>query len=158
MYIVHSRPLTTQQLTSGVSVEPLPLTPNNLLTMKDVALLSSPGTFDQSDMYSRKCWRRVQYLAEQFWSRWKVEYLQSLQTRSKWWHSQPNIAKNDIVLMVENEQPRSLWQLAKVLKVFKGSDGLCRRAEIKTGSGQLLERPVHKLIVLVASTPAKHVE
>ena len=32
----------------------------------------------------RKIWRRVQYMFNVFWSRWKNEYLQILQMRSKW--------------------------------------------------------------------------
>jgi hypothetical protein len=79
MYIINSRALTTQQLSKNSSSEPLPLTPNNLL-----GLHPPPGNFEEPDIYSRKRWRRIQYLAEKFWCRWKLEYLQTLQTRSKW--------------------------------------------------------------------------
>ena len=34
--------------------------------------------------YKRKRWRRVQYILNVFWQRWKAEYLQTLQTRNKW--------------------------------------------------------------------------
>lgn len=63
MTIVNSRPLTTTQLSQDSSVEPMPLSPNMMLTMKTVES-TSPGEFPTSDLVSRKQWRRVQYLAE----------------------------------------------------------------------------------------------
>ena len=70
MTIVNSRPLTVENL-NGLE----PLTPNQLLTMKSTPALPPPGKFIREDMYARKRWRHVQYLAEQFWSRWRKEYL-----------------------------------------------------------------------------------
>ena len=148
MYIVNSRPLTTHQLTSESTMEPLPLTPSNLLTMKETTLLPPPGDFQEPDLYSRKRWRRVQFLTEQFWSRWKVEYLQSQQKRSKWREIKPNLKKDDIVLLAENAIPRSEWQLGRIIKVLESHDDLIRKVKIKTGQGQTLERPTHKLIPL----------
>ena len=59
--IVNSRPLTTDTLNDPKSPEPL--TPNHLLTMKTKVVLPPPGNFVKEDMYARKRWRRVQYLA-----------------------------------------------------------------------------------------------
>ena len=73
---MNSRPLTTD--TAGDPTSPEPLTPNHLLTMKDNIALPPPGRFVKEDVYARKRWRKVQYLAEQFWSRWRKEYLQQL--------------------------------------------------------------------------------
>ena len=50
---------------------PEPITPNHLLTLKSQVVLPPPGSFQQLDLYSRKRWRRVQYLANQFWIRWR---------------------------------------------------------------------------------------
>ena len=59
-----------------------PLTPNHLLLLKPNGLLP-PGVFDKRDLYFRKQWRQVQYLANVFWSRWIKEYLPTLQHRQK---------------------------------------------------------------------------
>lgn len=75
--IVNGRPLTVDN-----SLEPL--TPNTLLTMKSKIVMPPPGKFERVDLYSKKCWRGIQFLANEFWSRWKKEVLQSLQIRSKW--------------------------------------------------------------------------
>ena len=69
--IVNSRPLTTNHLSDPDSPEAL--TPNHLLTMKSKVLLSPPGKFEPADMYARKRWRRVQHLANEFWTRWRKE-------------------------------------------------------------------------------------
>ena len=46
-----------------------PLTPNHILTMRSSITLPPPGYFQRLDIYQRKRWRRVQHLANIFWSR-----------------------------------------------------------------------------------------
>ena len=64
--IVNSWPLTVNNLTDPDSLSPLTLI--HLLTMKTKVLLSPPGVFQSADLYSRKRRRRVQHLANDFWS------------------------------------------------------------------------------------------
>ena len=63
---VSSRPITV--VAADVD-EPVLLSPLMLLTMKPKPLLPPPGIFVREDLYARKRWRKVQYLAEQFWLR-----------------------------------------------------------------------------------------
>jgi len=75
---VNSRPITT------VSDDPRDqeaLTPNHLLLLRGNADL--PVETSQRDLYSRKRWRQVLYLADVFWRRWTREYLPTLQLRQK---------------------------------------------------------------------------
>ena len=58
-----------------------PLTAENISSMKSNVILPPPGVFQAADRYSRKQWRRVQHLANEFWSRWKKKFLHSLQER-----------------------------------------------------------------------------
>ena len=88
MAIVNSRPLTTENLSDPAG--PSPLTPNMLLTMKSDIVLQPPGTFVKEDLYAKKRWRQVQYLADQFWKRWRLEYLQGQQQRQKWLDQKPD--------------------------------------------------------------------
>ena len=76
--IVSSRPLTYQDTSPD---SPESLTPNQLLTLKANVVLPPPGNFVKEDPYCRKRWRRVQYLANQFWTRWRKEFLVTLQER-----------------------------------------------------------------------------
>ena len=119
--IVNSRPLTVDSLADPDSLAPL--TPNHLLTMKSKIVLPPPGNFQNADMYSRRCWRRVQHLANEFWCRWKKEYLHSLQLRQKWLKPQRDLRIDDIVLIKDDCLAHNHWQLARVSKTNQDADG-----------------------------------
>ncbi|GFW10551.1 hypothetical protein TNCV_893461 [Trichonephila clavipes] len=55
-------------------------------------------------------------------SLWSTEYLHSLQPRSKWWRTKPNLQLGDMVI-VEKEQTVPLnWTLGRINKLFFGPD------------------------------------
>ena len=142
--IVNSRPLTC---ISDSTDDLNPLTPNHLLTLKDGG--SSPaGVFQREDVYSRKRWRQVQYLSELFWTRWKREFLAMQQVRQKWATKKRNLRVGDIIIVKEEDSPRSSWPLARVVKVKFSSDDLVRSVELKTASS-VLRRPAAKCVVLL---------
>ena len=99
--IVNSRPLTVESLNDPLSLNPL--TPNHLLTMKTKVVLPPPGVFQSTDKCCRKRWRRVQHLANEFWIRWKKEYLLSLQQGQKWVKPRRNLCVGDIVIINGDE-------------------------------------------------------
>lgn len=148
--VINSRPLTVDSLSDAASPEPI--TPNHLLTLKSEVVLPPPGSFDQLDVYSRKRWRRVQHLANQFWFRWRREYLSLLQKRQKWNVSQRDCREGDVVLLLDGDLPRNQWPLAQVMKVFPSKDGLIRKVQlsvVQDGKRKQLERPIHKLVLLL---------
>ena len=145
--IVNSRPLTVDNLSDE---NESPLTPNHLLTMKSKVLLPPPGVFQRADVYCRKRWRAVQHLANDFWNRFRKEYLQVTQSRQKWNSVRRNVAVGDIVLVVEKDLPRNRWTKGRVVKVFPGDDSLVRHVDVKmAGSRSILKRPITKLIILI---------
>ncbi|KAL4008074.1 hypothetical protein ACER0C_001926 [Sarotherodon galilaeus] len=142
--IINSRPI------SRVSTDPNDLealTPNHLLLMKARTPLP-PGVFSRSDLYSRRRWRQVQYLADLFWRRWIKEYLPDLQRRQKWAQPQRNISQGDIVLIVDDSAPRNSWLMGRVIQTLEDAKGRVRQAKVKTSKNILL-RPVAKLCVLL---------
>jgi transposase InsO family protein len=145
---VNNRPLTK------VSDDPLDLdvlTPNHLLHLKSPETLS-PGTFNDKDIYAKRRWRQVQYLADIFWKRWVTEYLHTLQKRQKWLQPNRNLKVGDIVLIVDNTAPRNSWPMGRVEQVNVGSQGHVRSASVKTKSA-ILTRPITKLcLILEAET------
>ena len=141
--IINGRPLTK------VSDDPKDLqalTPNHLLLLRGSPDLP-PGVFKKEDVFSIRRWRQVQYLTDVFWHRWLREYLPSLQERSKWQTSQRNLAVGDLVLLVDENAPRCVWFLARVLELHPNEDGCVRQVKVKTRSG-IFTRPVHKLCLL----------
>ena len=145
--IMNSRPLTTA---SGDPKDLAPLTPSHLLTGKSSITLPPAGVFQRDDVYMRRRWRRVQYLANQFWSRWKKEYLLGLQQRQKWQRPSRNLQADDIVLIKDESLPRNCWSLGRVLTVETDNKGFVRAVTLKTQNTEL-RRPVHKLVLLVPS-------
>ena len=123
-----------------------PLTPNHLLLLRQDTPLP-PGLSVKSDMYSRRRWRQVQYLADVFWGRWKREYLPLLQERQKWFRPKRNFAVGDTVIVVDESTPRNVWAIGWITEVFPDKFGFVRRAKVKTKTSTL-ERPFSKLCLL----------
>ena len=146
--IVNSRPLTLEDINNP---ESMPLTPNHLLTLKPKVVMPPPGVFQKGDLYCRKRWRVVQHLANVFWSRWRKEYLQSIQTRSKWTEKKRNFQTGDVVLLKEQDAIRNRWPMGVIANTFPGEDGLVRTVEVRIASGSVLKRPISKLVLLLES-------
>ena len=158
--IINSRPLTVDLLNDPGSLSPL--TPNHLLTMKTKVVLSPPGVFPSADKFCRKRWRRVQHLANEFWSQWRKEYLLSLQQRQKWTVSRNDVGVDDVVIIKDDNAPRSHWQLVRVCAVNRSSDGRVRTVKLaladacldkkgrRVNEVKFLECPVQKLVLLMS--------
>ena len=125
---VNSRPLTVDSL-NDESAEPL--TPNHILTMKTKVVLPPPRVFQKADVYCRERWRVVQHLANEFWDRWRKEYLTSLQVRSKWTRENRSFETNDIVLVKDTNMTRNKWPMGRITEVLNSDDGLARKAYVK---------------------------
>ncbi len=159
MAIVNSRPLTVDNLNNPDSLEPL--TPNHLLHLKSGTTLPPPGAFPKEDLYGAKRWRRVQFLTEQFWCRWRREYLHNIIARQRWHSPKRNLSVGDVVLDIDELLPRGEWRLARVLETVISKDGLVRRVKISFGDKRLnnkgqrsnklsiVEHPVQKLILIL---------
>lgn len=136
--------------------DPLPLSPAMLLNMRGNKV--ADADLAQSDLlaYGSKRWRRIQYLSDQFWSRWKTEYLQLLQRRDKWTEVTRNIEPGDIVLLRDKQSKRHSWPIAKVASVKVSSDGHVRSVDLvvpsrSSSNSRLLVRPVTEISLLVPS-------
>ncbi|XP_071482161.1 uncharacterized protein [Diadema antillarum] len=157
--IVNSRPLTIDDLSDPA--HPAPLTPNQLITMKTSVILPPPGCFQRADVYSRKRWRRVQHLLNEFWSRWRKEFLHNLQTRQKWTVPQRDLGVGDVVVVKDDNAPRNAWPMGRIAETYPSGDNHVRKVKVAMGEQNLnglgrrttpcsyLDRPVHKLVLLV---------
>ena len=141
--ILNGRPLTPN---SDSSIDAEPLTPNHLLLLRSNLNLP-PGVFAKNDLYCRRRWKQVQYLADVFWKRWLSEYLPTLQERQKWIQPRCDFAVGDLVLIADERVHRSQWPLGRVLEVHPGRDGFVRSVKVKTKSSTLT-RPISKLCFL----------
>lgn len=99
--IINDRPITTP---SNDPNDLEALTPNHLLLMRTQPHIP-PGVFSKDDLYVRRCWRQIQYMADLFWRRWTQEYLPLLHERQKWNTSKRNFSVGDVVLIVDSSVP-----------------------------------------------------
>ena len=132
----------------------MPLSPANLLTMKSKVIMPPPGRFDRPDIYSRKRWRRVQHIANEFWSRWRKEFLSSLQTRQKWNKVKQNFRAGEIVL-VKSDANRNQWPMARIVEAIEDKYGAVRSVRLMMGkshskdkTSRIFDRPIDKIVLL----------
>lgn len=142
--ILNDRPITT---VSDDSNDLEALTPNHILLLKGKPILP-PGLFKPSDVYIKRRWRQVQYIAELFWKRWTSEYLLVMQERQKWARPKRNFSPGDIVIIADATAPRGSWMMGRVLSTTSDSKGLVRSVRVQTKTS-ILERPVTKLCLLL---------
>ena len=151
--VVNSRPLTTDVMNDVTSLAAL--SPINLLTLKSKVVMPPPGNFVSPDQYSRKHWRRVQHISNEFWNRCRKEVLMSLQTRTKWHKQQRNCKVEDVALLKEDSK-RNRWPMAKIVSVNSDVTGDVRSVRLLVGTSaksdnsiRYLKRPVKTLVSLV---------
>ena len=147
--IVNSRPLTTL---SDNPDDCSPLTPQQLLTMKTDNVQLPMGDFSKEHaLFARKRWRRVQYLSQLFWTRWRREFLQLQQLeqgRRKWTKKERNLQVGDLVMLVDDSLPRGLWKMGRIKETKPSVDGLVRSVLVRTDSS-VYERPVNKCVLVL---------
>ena len=118
--IVNSRPLVLETVNDVNSQAAL--SPSHILTMKSKVVMPPPDMFGTPDLYCRKRWRRVQHISNESWSRWRKEFLATLQDRQKWTTPLRNFHVGNIVILKEDTQ-HNHWRLANVIKVYKDDKG-----------------------------------
>ena len=148
--IANSRPLTAETISDPQSLTPL--SPSNLLAMKSRLIMPQPGSFVRPDLYNRGQQRRVQHVADEFWYRWRKEFLSNFQARSKLTAEIRNFKINDIVL-IETDAARNSQPMGRILEINKHENNVVRSAKLLIGrksfTSRTLERPIRKSVLLV---------
>ncbi|KAJ8941771.1 hypothetical protein NQ318_006428 [Aromia moschata] len=78
---------------------------------------------------------------QHFWKRWNLEFLHTLQQRSKWTDPSTPIKVGSVVLIKDDSSPPLHWRVGRVLETHPGSDNVVRVVTLKTALGTL-KRPV----------------
>ncbi|KAI7795559.1 hypothetical protein IRJ41_025628, partial [Triplophysa rosa] len=97
-------------------------------------------------------WRRVQHLDNTFWSRWRREYLATLQSRSKWQEERRYLREGDVVLLKDAQVKRNECPMALVTKIFTSSDGKVRTVELRVARDGIIKtflRPISETVLLM---------
>ena len=108
-------------------------------------MLTVPGSDppDKTDITLIKRFQQRQQAMNFFWKRWSLEYLTTLQQRTKWTAEQENLQIGDIVFLKDDNTSPMMLPMAKVIKVFDVNDHINRVVEIQTRRGSYVW-PVHR--------------
>jgi hypothetical protein len=145
--IVNSRPLIP---VSTDPEDPIVLSPAMLLTQKTATSGEHLPNLGFKDMYKAQ-WKFVQVLADEFWNKWRHQYLSTLQARKKWENELPNFKEGDVVLLKEQDCNRIYWPLGVITRVFPSGDGIVRKLEvriIRDGKPVTYVRPITEIVSL----------
>ena len=151
-YSVNSRPIS---VVSPDAADPIPVCPNDLLTGKQTTGTYDPERstdFVRKDLYGLRRWRCTQYLADQFWRRWRREYLNEQQRQEKWLEPIRTPPVGDIVL-VDEDTHRRQWPMGRISRVVVSEDGLTRSVYVKTQNYEYF-RPASRTVLLVPADEA----
>lgn len=104
---------------------------------------------DLSEVRSNRLtrWQLVQKICQDFWSKWRDEYLNQLQSRSKWLKQNSDIKIGELVMLKDANIPPQKWPLGRVVEKHTGKDGITRVVSVKTNSN-ILKRGITELAPL----------
>ena len=117
-------------------------------------------TFTPADIlaYGKRRHRRVQFLAEQFWTQWRAQYLLSLTRRHKWKTRQRCATVGDVVLLRDKQKARNAWPMGRIKEIKHSSDGLVRSVDVSLpprtegSASRTLTRAISDVVLLIPST------
>jgi hypothetical protein len=144
--ILNSRPITP--LSSDPN-DMCPLTPGHFLITRPLtsSVPSLPVTGNPTTRY-----KRIEQIRQQFWDRWRREFMAELQQRVKWKNKQRGIQVGDLVLLKEDNLMPLQWRRGRVVRLYPGPDDVCRVADIMTEKGPI-KRAVNKMCLLPITDP-----
>ena len=66
-------------------------------------------------MNKLKRWAQQKKATQEFWHRWKEEYLMELSRRSKWAQVQQELKVDDVVLIAKQNTPPTMWPMGRII-------------------------------------------
>ena len=88
----------------------------------------------------RSSWQETRTLLDDFWCRWRTEYLETLLHRSKWQTSSENYAVGDVVIICEAIVPRERWRVARIMEITSQDATHHRRFKLRDSAGNVFDR------------------
>lgn len=102
-------------------------------------------SFKDVKMYKLSRFQLLQQITQSFWHRWHLEYLHTLQQRVKWTDETVPPKEGDLVLLKEENVPPLHWRRGRIVRLYPGTDGVVRLADVRVAQGTILKRAIAKL-------------
>ena len=94
----------------------------------------------------RHGFRSSQWLLDEFWRRFKHEYLHQLLKRSK--ESTTTVKVGQLVLVESVEDSREHWPTGRIVEILNSDPLHGRRFSIRLANGKVVDRSIKSLIIL----------
>ena len=144
-FMLNNRPIQP----SGSIHDLEPLTPNHFI-FSDLANSVFPPDFPEDARTSLDRKLKLQVQVQKFvWKRFFQEIVPMLGPRQKWSQEKETLSVDDVVIELDENQPRGVWRLMRVSKIFPSQDGLVRKVEVMSTGNKAYMRPISKLIPIV---------
>jgi len=137
--IINSCPLTY------VGSEPsdrLPLTPAKLLVGR--SLTTGQGQMLPALDALHRLIRHKARITDQWWDRWRNEYLTTLASQDLWFAEGKAPAVGELVLVSEDNVKRGRWPTGMIEEVIAGRDGAVRAVQVRI-RGKSTRRPIQRI-------------
>ena len=151
--IINQRPLTA--ISDDVNDFDT-LTPNHFL-IEEAHPNQCPGEFSSKEIHYPKKWRAVQAASDMLCNRWRKEYLLTLTQRRAGLLKETKFKKGDLVILQEQDVPRSHWPIGRVMEIYPGQDGVVGIVKLRTPTNEIVRpankifRPANKLYLMEGS-------
>jgi len=123
-----------------------PVTPMELVNGRRLEQIPDPKAPNQTTTFPH-LWKRRQAILNQFWKRWSNDYLLEQSIRKIWKLPKHEDLLNKIVLIKDDNMPRNVWKMGRIIEILPSKDGLARNVMVKTPTSTL-RRAVQKLALL----------
>lgn len=139
---------TVQEVMNGRPLTYLSEDPNDLEPLTPNMFLHPYGnvSFPEADNITgdklRFRYEYAQSLKKELRNRWRQEYLGMLVHKIQ--KPTRKLVNGELVVVSQDGKKRHEWNLARILELIPGKDGVCRVARIKTKDGDYM-RPVQRL-------------
>lgn len=110
------------------------LTPGHFIASTDLLTVPEPSHIDTNPNRLDR-WKQIQQMRQNFWHRWRNDYLSQLQQRPKWLQQIRNLNIGDMVLVKDDRLPSWKWALGRIVDIHPGEDDLVRVISVRTAAG-----------------------
>ncbi|XP_014246603.1 uncharacterized protein LOC106665002 [Cimex lectularius] len=123
------------------------LTPGHFTIGDALVSLPQPDWSDHAHHLMTR-WQFLQKCTADFWKKWRLEYLTTLQQRPKWQQRTDNLELGTLVVLRDVQAHSLSWQIGRIIEKYPGKDGTVRVVRVKTPIGEYT-RPVVRLSPLM---------
>nr|CAI5840401.1 unnamed protein product [Callosobruchus analis] len=137
--ILNSRPLVAM---SSDPNDLTSITPSHFLIGRPITALPDVN-LTITPMYRLTRLRHVQKLYQQFWQQFSKHYLSQLHQQYKWKDGPVKATVDSLVLLKHDHMAPVKWPIGRIIKLYYGTDGVPRTADVKTSKGVITKSIRH---------------